>query len=189
MEKGEKEMNLISTSLKSALVAISFVGLVACEEIKIKNGEVPENYIGVVNELVGVYHGRLQGFPATIEIRLRGNKPVLIYRDQSGTDVIHPSCRSQIGDLSTIKVGTKDGAPVLYDAWFNFDAGDCWSQVRGRSIGLSFFKRRDRQHIDIRLLKDVRWEQRCTQTGDPRWPTTSCQSEQVPVYMMGRFSR
>jgi hypothetical protein len=182
-------MKAIAKTLKGVLAVVSFAGLVACEDIKIKNGEIPENHVGVVNELMGTYRGSFDGVPATIEIRMNGNKPEVRYRSQLGTDVLHPSCQSKIGDLSQIRVGTKDGQPVLYDAHFSFDAGQCWSSVRGRFLTLSFYKRKGRQHVDMSVLKEVRWEQRCSHYPTPRFPSADCRTEQVPVYIFGRFGR
>jgi hypothetical protein len=183
-------MNSVSKTLKSVLVAVSFLGLVACEEIKIKDGEIPENYVGTVGELVGVYHGRFEGYPASVELRMNGNKPQVIYRDQFGSDILHPSCGSQIGDLKLINVGTKNNEPFLKNAYFSFDAGECWTRVRGRTLTVSFFKRQDRQHLDLHILKDVRWEQRCVPVHlPPHGAGTDCRMEQVQHYISGRFRR
>jgi hypothetical protein len=199
------DMSLASSSLKRALAAVCFLGLVACEEISVKNGELPEQYAGTVGEYLGVYQGRLDGRPATIELRMLGNKPVVIYRDLRGTDVLHPTCRSRIGDLEAITVGKKDDQPYLKEARFLFDAGECWNFVEGRKITLSFSKNRDFNQVDLALLKEVRWERRCTAypgyppvgrpgypPGHPRYPYpghVECRHEQFPSYITGRFRR
>jgi hypothetical protein len=198
-------MTFSSSSLKRAFMAVCFLGLAACEEVSVKNGELPAQYVGAVGEYLGVYHGRFNGLPATIELRMLGNKPVVVYRDMRGGDVIHPTCGSRIADLDSIKIGKTDGQPYLQEARFFFDAGECWKHIEGRKVTLSFKKARDFNQVDVSLLREIRWERRCTSypgyppvgrsgypPGYPRYPypgNVECRHEQFPSYINGRFRR
>jgi hypothetical protein len=173
----------------------AILGLSGCEDIKVKNGEVPDQYIEAVGEYTGIYHGFMDGFPGLLEIRYVGNRPEVIYRDLRGTDLVRPGCQSVIGKLETLRLGKKnDEETRLHEAGFEFDPGLCWTEISGRQLKLAFSKSGNWNYVDVTLVKAERWEQRCSGgvSGGSRGGSSThveCRHEKVQVLLKGRFRR
>jgi hypothetical protein len=190
-------MTSVSTVKRMILVLIlsaASVVLSACDEISVKNGEVPDQYIEAVGEYMGLYHGFMDGVPALLEVRYVGNKPEVSYRDFRGADILHPKCGSLIGKLETLKIGKKDQGSRVHQATFTFDAARCSKTVKGRKLKLEFSKSSGRTHLDVSVLKHEKWEQRCDSevsggSGTESASSFECRQEKVSEFIKGRFRR
>jgi hypothetical protein len=173
--------------------------LSACKEIKVKDGEVPDEYRAMAQAYMGTYSGVMEGSRATVTLALQGRKVVLTYKDANGTDILDPRCDSKIGNLQSVgvsKVRNLTGqAPAAYkldSATFAFDANRCWGSVEGREVVLDFSKKAAHIRVDASILLREEWQRDCRiNPGFPRGglpPSEICNQQPIATFATGRFS-
>ena len=176
-----------------------FFALSACKEIKVTNGEVPDEYRAMAQSYIGTYKGLMDGRPATLTLALNNRKVVLSYKDANGRDLLDPRCKSKIGNLESVSVSkvraSADSEPIAYkldSAKFAFDANRCWGTVEGREVVLNFTKKQTRIRVDAVILVREDLQRNCRiESGNPRGglpPSEICDQQPVATYASGRFS-
>lgn len=134
---------------QSAMAVLALVALSACNEIETPDGRVPAEFLGYAQQLVGSYGGQFEGQPTTIGLQMNGDMPYVTVTN-TGNDILGPSCRSQIGQLVSIR-GEKhnNNTYSLESATFAFSPGNCNAQ--GRTVTFEFS--RDYRTIDASILQ------------------------------------
>ncbi len=175
-----------------SLLALGSLILMGCgRDIKIENGEVPEEYLSVVESYLGSYSGDFNHFPGQIELSLDGRQLVAQFQDLEGQpqDLLDPRCGSEIGLLKSVRIREVDGEPTLRWATFGFSPGDCQRQVAGRVLDVEVEHRRGNLRFYLSLLQ--RWEnvQRCEWERDSHHypPVYRCRTYREGRYLTGRF--
>lgn len=167
------------------LVAMSFLGLAGCKPISIDGGHLPKQFLQQAKQFEGRYVGSFEGKKAEIVLFLRGDQPILKYKDQDSDDLLGTECQSQIGLLRTISVENKNGRESLGQMEFDFNPGACL-KVQGRRVSLRSFKK---TQFSLRILDHTEMEEEC----DPRFPPPyeghRCGQQEVPVYREGFFTK
>lgn len=189
----EKLKRFVSLVSFSALAVFSLAAVVGCNEIDVKDGKVPNEYLSVARQYTGVYRGKFEGRAGQIELRLEGNTAVLSYRDARGDDLLRPECGSRIGLLRTVSVSEHNGAYELKSAKFDFNPGDCWTELEGRDLHLYFSVKNGQRRVKLSMLKEITYEEDCRiESGDPRRgevPRRVCRDIPVAAYLNGQFAR
>jgi hypothetical protein len=182
----------ISAVKKWSLVTLAGAVLGGCNEVKIENGEIPQEAISSATPYLGEYPGSFDGRAGTLELKLDGRKALLNFRSTTGGELL-PGCHAMIGNLEAISVRTKDSHYILKNAKFAFDPNLCWSNIKGRQLIVEFSERRGRQSVGLYLHKESQIERKC------RWdpgmpdgrtpPRHTCQNVEVRTYLEGQFTR
>ncbi|MCB0365794.1 MAG: hypothetical protein KDD68_10410 [Bdellovibrionales bacterium] len=170
-----------------AVAAVSF--LVGCKTVKIENGEIPQEYLGVAQQFVGDYQGKFNGFAGTLHMELQGNKMVLSYSNSFGDDIVDPRCESDIGNLVEIEASGSEEKPEIDGAVFEFFPNLCNTRIDGDYLYLSIDKKDGEMRIGVRLLERYdRWTE-CRTEWDGRSHRRICEDKVEPRYIWGRFTR
>jgi hypothetical protein len=179
--------------LAQLLVAsFALLSLAGCKTVKIKDGEVPSQYLSQAKKLAGTYKGQFEGVPGNLIVDFNGNKPTLTYANKRGEDILNNNCHSEFGNMLDVTIKSENKNPTVSSATFNFDAGGCSLMVRGREASLSFKQTDKGMRINISILRDVYQREVCSWTpGNPPHvpPSQACHWEQNPVYLYGTFYR
>ncbi|MBS1971072.1 MAG: hypothetical protein JSU04_12230 [Bdellovibrionales bacterium] len=179
--------------LTQLLVAsFALLSLAACKTVKIKNGEVPSQYLSQAKKLAGTYKGDFEGVPGNLIVDFNGNKPTLAYVNKRGEDILNNNCHSEFGNMLDVTIKNENKNPTVSSATFAFDAGGCSLMVRGRDASLSFKQTDKGMRINVSILRDLMQREVCSWTpGNPPNvpPAQVCHWEQTPVYLYGTFYR
>lgn len=167
------------------LMALTVLGLVGCKSIPIEGGHLPKQFLHDAKQFEGRYVGSFEGKKAEIVLFLRGDQPVLKYKDQDSDDILGDECQSQIGLLRTINVENKNGKESLGQMEFDFNPGECLT-VQGRRVTLRSFKK---AQFDIRILDHTEMEEECDSRFPPPYDGHRCGSQEVQVYREGFFTK
>ena len=178
---------------KLRLMSLAFVLVLSgCKYVDIKDGKVPAEYLTTAKTLEGVYKGSMEGIPAEIAIKFNEDVPKLTYTDAGGNDIIRSGCGSTIGLLEGVLVD-EDGNNgfKVKQADFDFNAGNCHQQVRGRQVSLDFNNNNGKMTVNLRLLDHVETHYNCYwEPGNHNYPGHQiCNPYYVSYYRMGRFSK
>jgi hypothetical protein len=179
----------LTRTLIASFTLLAFAG---CKTVKIKNGEVPNQYLSQAKKLVGTYKGDFEGVPGNLIVSVNGNKPVLTYTNKRGEDILNNNCHSEFGNLLEVTIKNENKNPTVSSTLFDFDAGGCSLMVRGRDASVDFKQTDKGMRINISILKDVYQHQVCSWVpGNPPHipPSQSCHWEQNAVYLYGTFYR
>lgn len=162
-----------------SLISLSFV-LTSCKSGEIINGEVPNEHLAEAKKLEGTYHGQFNGVNGTLAIHFEGNRPVVTYQNENGTDLLNNDCNSQIGQLREVEVKNQISSAV-----FDFDPGTCNKKVAGRHLRIVAKEASGSTQLTLGLVE--------TATGRPycgiRGPDSVCEIHYDYTYLYGNFSR
>lgn len=169
----------------AALFVATFI-LTGCKEVKIENGQIPDQYLQQTAQYMGTYSGSFGGVDSTLTLSLEGNVVHVSYKDaQGGTDILDPKCESSFGLLETITVSGSEEAPNLDAAVFAFNPNKCLDKVLGKAMFLEFKKKKDKPvKMGVGILQRYDWERVCS-SGSP-FPT-NCTMRQVQVFIRGAY--
>lgn len=167
---------------KFILGLVSLFLLAACENVEIKDGRIPEQYVHMVTPYQGVYQGRFEGKDGTLWFTLvEGNRAVLQFYEG---DILNESCGSSIGNLTRATIDKN----TLVSAKFDFNPGSCAESILGRSLELSFSAKGSGTRLQVSLMKGYRSERRCHLEVLPGGGSREvCNWEQIPEYLEGNF--
>lgn len=183
--------------LFAKVLAVSFVAvaMTACKEVKVENGEVPDEYRALAAQYMGTYSGSMDRVPGAITFAFVGRKVVATYQNNSGNDILNPRCESRIGNLLgvTVEGGGSKGDVRLTAAKFAFDPNYCWPSVKGRELVVSFRNVNGALRANASILIDETFERRCRIIpGNPSAripPREVCDMQPISQYSSGRFDR
>ena len=170
------------------------IALVSCSQVKVTNGEIPRAHFDAAQALVGAYRGEFAGSAGTLDIALlpgqSGHRLVVRFSGNAHDDLLGPSCRSRIGDLTALSTQDVDGRKYIERARFAFDANACADAIAGRDIALNV--RVTAQNIQLRLalLQSFTFNHRCRREPPP--PVSSGRTvcdQPVAEYLSGVFER
>lgn len=171
----------------SALL-VATLALVGCRSVEISNGEVPNEYLSEAKKLEGTYTGTFNKVPGTLRVSFEGQKPVLTFNGQQGSDLLSSACQSEIGLLKRARIADGQLKTVI----FAFNPNRCTS-VEGRELVIDLKEKNGQVRMDLSLLKETSWERRCSFSGgNPANgipPQEICSTEQVSKFYNGRFTR
>ena len=178
---------------KILLPALMIFALSACKEVKVENGEVPDQYREMAKAYMGTYAGKMNGNAGAVTLALNGRKVVMTYKDPQGSDILDPMCKSAIGRLKSVKV-SKDGKVYKLDsATFAFEPGNCWADVDGREVALSFKTKAPQIQMSASIILRQEWQEQCRiEPGNPRGglpPREVCDNVPVVSYSSGKFAK
>lgn len=189
-----------------ALAAV--ISLAGCDsKLDIVNGEIPANFLGHVQSLLGQWNGQFDRKAVTVSLALEGNRLVW----NTNNDMISPACRSRVGNLKKVSYKEKDGKVEITGAEFFFDANLCLPRPAGDTIYVDFEGGTTMQ-VSLRDYTDVR-----TICGNPPYypypprsvaavtdtvshhgyphdpyyphPGYGCRTEYFDYYLTGRFQK
>lgn len=188
---------MMSRLLRLSALGFAVLAFTACKEIKVENGEVPDQYRDAAKAYTGVYKGKMDGDAGQVTVALSGRKVVVTYKDAEGTDILEPACKSQIGLLTKVKA-SKDGKTYKLDqATFAFEPNNCWPSVDGRELTLDFKKKESKGVTQIQMSASIllrqEWQQNChIEPGNPRAgvpPREVCDQVPVTTWSTGKFTK
>ena len=176
---------------KLVLPTLTLLALSACKEVKVENGEVPDQYRDMAKAYMGTYKGKMDGDAGAVTLALNGRKVVMTYKDARGTDILDPMCSSVIGQLKSVKVAKDGKVYKLEAATFAFEPGHCWGDVDGREVVLNFKKKEPQIQVGASILLRQEWQERCRiEPGNPRAgqpPREVCDNVPIVSYSSGKF--
>lgn len=170
--------------LKIVCLFFILLGLLGCKEVTINDGHVPQEYLSLSKQLEGKYFGTFDGKQAEIQIYFEGDRPLLIYKDSYGTDLIDSSCNSKIGLLQKVMLVTKNNRYTIDQAIFGFYPGAC-RLIAGRTLELNFS---GTNRFSVSIYDHNEYVQRCNPGGPPNYGN-NCYFDQIPHYITGQFGR
>lgn len=175
--------------LNTACVGLLAIGLIGCkEDVEIKDGALPAKYVGIAKSYSGRYVGKFDQNRAALTISMRGDKPILQYRDDRGRDVLHPSCGSAIGKLESLRVARNNENILVHRAVFGFDPGRCSSEVEGRHLLLKFMSdAKGQKGFEVSMLERSREEWVCDEAKSETVSDENCHWETKHDFLSGRF--
>ena len=177
---------------KILLAGLSLLAVAGCKTVDIKDGRVPDAYLAKAKALEGVYSGHFNGVPGELVITFEGNKPVIKYRNNGGSDILNNNCASSFGNLEQVYLNGKKTDPQVTGVNFAFNPGRCGLFVQGRDMSISFKQKDGGTKLNLTLLKQIQQQQVCTWTpGNPPHypPQQQCTWQSQPIYIYGTFSR
>ncbi len=179
-------MRLLSLTL--IFSALTFLN--ACKEIKIENGEIPDQYLAQAQQLVGDYAGEFARRKGVLQLRLDENVAKAHFSSSLGDDLLGEECNSRIGFLKRVTVSGDGDEAKLKNATFAFDPNHCKDEVWGEELSLDFKKESDKIKIYASVFHYATWELDCYYTYDPIQGTRQvCSEDYVHHYLRGKFVR
>lgn len=172
--------------LLSLIGAAVFV-FTACEEVDIVDGRIPAEYLEQAEAIVGDYQGVMERSPATLSVRLDGDRLVMT----SDRDLIGEGCESRIGDLTKVRVEKEDDVVEVDGATFAFDPNLCSFNIEGESLQLRIKERNGVLNFDASILSYVDWVEDCRiECGHPNGGCRRvCNRRAEYNYLRGRFQK
>jgi hypothetical protein len=158
--------------------------LAGCNEVKFENGEIPAEYAGEVQRLLGDYTGTISGDPFALKISMEGLKPRIHFRS-------HQECTILTGNLLSAQVDKhRDGSVDLNRVTFELRAESCYG-ARGKTVELNVRERDGQVRIEALILYDTTIEQECRwRQGDRHQPPRyECNPVPRSRYIGGDFAR
>ncbi|NUM88358.1 MAG: hypothetical protein HUU37_04055 [Bdellovibrionales bacterium] len=176
------------------LVLAAALLLAACDStLDIVNGEVPANFLGNVQGLLGTWNGQFNQRALQVTISLDGNRLVW----SSNDDMIAPACRSHVGNLKRVTYREKDGKVEVTGAEFFFDANLCLTRPMGDALYVDFenataMQIAIRDRMESRIVCGSQPFPTFPGHGGiydpyPPYPGYGCRTEHFYSYLVGRF--
>ncbi|QLY25909.1 hypothetical protein [Bdellovibrio sp. KM01] len=177
--------------IKALIAGLMLFAAVGCKTVEIKDGRVPNAYLSKAKKYEGVYSGQFNGVYGELILSFEGNKPILKYRNEMGTDILNNNCQSSFGNLRTVYITGKKSNPQVDAVEFDFDRGRCALMVQGRKAYVDFKEKNGNVKLQMQILREMRQRRECRwYPGDNhRPPYEDCHYVQDPVYIYGTFTR
>ncbi|WP_413559786.1 hypothetical protein [Bdellovibrio sp. HCB209] len=176
---------------KLLIAGLALAAVAGCKTVDIKDGKVPNAYLSKAKKYEGAYEGQFNGVPGQMILSFNGNKPVLSYRNNMGTDILNNNCASRFGDLKKVYITGKKSNPQVDAVEFAFDSGRCSLMVQGRQMNVDFKEKNGVTKLKVSILREMRQRRDCRwYPGDGhRPPYEYCEWVQDPIYLHGSFTR
>ncbi|WP_413583389.1 hypothetical protein [Bdellovibrio sp. HCB288] len=179
------------TFAKVLVASLVLFAAVGCKTVEIKDGRVPNAYLSKAKKYEGIYSGRFNGVAGELILNFEGNKPVMSFRNEMGTDILNNNCQSYFGNLKTVHITGKKSNPKVDAIEFEFNSGRCSLMVQGRRMYIDFKEKNGATTLKVSVLREMRQRRDCRwYPGDNhRPPYEHCTWVQDPVYLYGTFAR
>jgi hypothetical protein len=156
--------------------------LFACHEVRIKNGEIPQEYMALAEHYVGEYQGKFDSRSGSLVVSLMHHKLIMEAKGFSQQDILNDDCHSKIGVLKRLYGKKINGKNQIQRAVFDFDPGACSDRVEGRELLMEVKEDHGSVTLSPSLLIETEWRSGC----DP-YQTEPCRDEAVPKFAFGRL--
>lgn len=174
------------------LLITPLFGLAACKDVKTPDGKIPADYVDEAQAYMGTYDGKFDGRRGTITLSLNGDRPVVQFNSDSGSnDIAGNNCNSEVGQLESVDIDKKKDQYELDSATFSFHPGNCF-EIQGRELTLSFKHKKGQPYkmsasIFYREEQDYNPPNCFDQYGRP-YPCNG-NGNRYPVYLNGSFKK
>ena len=158
------------------------MGISACKEIKIQNGQIPNEYMNEARQVVGTYQGTVGRQATTVTIELIGNYLIV----SATPDILGGSCGSQIGDLLSVLVGGRSGSYYVERATLAFNPNNCL-MIEGRELNLGVRRQNGQVRLTSSVLERSEWRESCEPRCTPNGCTTVCNRTLEQSFVRGDF--
>ncbi|UYL10129.1 hypothetical protein B9G69_005995 [Bdellovibrio sp. SKB1291214] len=177
--------------VKFFVAALALTAVAGCKTVEIKDGRIPNAYLSKAKKYEGIYSGQFNGVYGELILSFEGNKPVLRYRNEMGTDILNNNCQSSFGNLRTVYITGKKSNPQVDAVEFDFDRGRCALMVQGRKMYVDFKEKNGEVKLKVQVLREMRQRRECQwYPGDHhRPPIEQCTWVQDAIYLYGTFTR
>lgn len=168
---------------------VASIGFSGCDDVDIKDGRIPAEYLEQARALEGVYPGQMDRKPVDLSIQMAGDKVILT----SSADILGEGCQSFIGNLRKVSVDKTNQGYRVKGAKFDFNPGRCSINVSGKSLNFTLKQRGEKTELVASLMQSTEWRREChveCSHGGPHGGTICknvCESVPYSVYLNGKF--